>query len=199
MSPVSDVWGDTRRISANPRKGKTYMRKRLAVVIGVAALCAAVVAPAQAASVRVTKSEANAVLRTFGASSFDPAVIRPFAGLPSDGRHFCGEDWHTAFVTTSEGGDASFTKRDAAVILNATSVSFTLDGSPLASVRTRIKSVPDPSPFVNAYYFNQGRVLSPDKLAVGAHELSVRIIDSSGTFDDGITFFIDAAGTGACL
>jgi hypothetical protein len=177
-----------------------YMRKRFAVVIGVVALGVAVVAPAQAASVRVTKSEANALLRTFGASSFDPAVIRPFAGLPSDGRHFCGEDWHTVLATRFEGGGASFTKRDAAVILNATSFSFTLDGSPLASVRTRIKPVPDPSQlgFVNAYYFNQGRVLSPDQLAVGQHELSVRIIDG-GTFDDGITFFIDAAGTGACL
>jgi hypothetical protein len=102
-------------------------------------------------------------------------------------------------VGRSEGGDASFTKQDAAVILDATSISFTLDGSPLASKRTGIKSVPDPSPFVNAYYFNQGRVLSPDALAVGQHQLSVSITDSSGTFEDGITFFIDAAGTGACL
>ena len=175
--------------------------RKLAVVIGVAALAAAVVAPAQAASVRVTKSEANALLRTFGASSFNPAVIRPFSGTPSDGRHFCGEDWHTVLHSSVEGGDASFTKNDAAVILNATSVSFTLDGSALASKRTRIKSVPDPSQFgfVNAYFFNQGRVLSPDALAVGQHELSVRIVDSSGTFEDRITFFIDAAGTGACL
>jgi hypothetical protein len=100
-----------------------------------------------------------------------------------------------------EGGDASFTKKDAAVILDAISVAFTLDGSPLASERTRIKSVPDPSRcgFCQRLFFNQGRVLSPDELAVGQHELSVRIIDSSGTFDEGITFFIDAAGTGACL
>jgi hypothetical protein len=177
------------------------MRKRFAVVIGVAALGAAVVAPAQADSVRVTKSEANAVLRTFGATFDNPAVIRPFSGSVWDGRHFCGEDWHTVLFSPVEGGDASFTKKDAAVILDAISVSFTLDGSPLASERTRIKSVPDPSRFgfVNAYFFNQGRVLSPDELSVGAHTLGVRIIDSSGTFDDQITVFIDAAGTGACL
>jgi hypothetical protein len=102
-----------------------------------------------------------------------------------------------------EGGDASFTKKDAAVILDAISLSFTLDGLPLASERTKIKSVPDPSQFgfINAYFFNQGRVLSPDELAVGQHQLSVSIIDSSGTplLVDQITFFIDAAGTGACL
>jgi hypothetical protein len=168
----------------------------------VAALCliALLVAPAQAASVRVTKSEAKALLRTFGAPVENPAVIRPLAGSPWDGRHFCAEDWHTVLVAVVEGGDASFTKTDAAVILDAISVAFTLDGSPLASERTRIKSVPDPSGFgVNAYFFNQGRVLSPDKLSVGQHELSMRFIDSSGTFDETITFFIDAAGTGACL
>ena len=177
------------------------MRKRLAVVIGVAALCAAVVAPAQAASVRVTKSEANAVWRTFGAGFDDPALIRPFAGSPGDGKHFCSEDWHTILYTAVEGGGASFTKKDAAVLLNATAVSFRLDGSPLASRRTRIQSFPDPSRFgfVNAYYFNQGRVLSPDELAVGSHQVSMSITDSSGTFENEIVFFIDAAGTGACL
>jgi len=177
----------------------------VAVLALVAALVATVllVAPAHAASVRVTKSEANKALRTFGASIENPAVIRPFSGSPWDGRHFCGEDWHTVLVSPVEGGDASFTKNDAAVILDAISVSFVLNGSPLASERTKIKSVPDPSQFgfVNAYFFNQGRVLSPDELAVGQHQLSVSIIDSSGTplLVDQITFFIDAAGTGACL
>jgi hypothetical protein len=177
------------------------MRKRFAVVIGVAALGVAVVAPAQAASVRVTESEANKALRTFGSSS--EAVILPLSGTPSDGRHYCAEDWHTVVIAWVEGGDASFTKKDAAVILDAISLSFTLDGLPLASERTKIKSVPDPSQFgfINAYFFNQGRVLSPDELAVGQHQLSVSIIDSSGTplLVDQITFFIDAAGTGACL
>ena len=175
------------------------MKRKL--LVGALVATVLVVAPAQAASVRVTKSEAKEVLRTFGASFDNPAVIRPHAGSPWDGRHFCGEDWHTTLITWTEGGDASFTKKDAGVILDAISVSFTLDGSALASERTSIKSVPDPSRFgfVNAYYFNQGRVLSPDELAVGQHELSVRFIDSSGTFDDGITFFIDAAGAGACL
>jgi hypothetical protein len=176
-------------------------RSRIAVIGLVVLAVGALALPSQAASVRVTKSEANAVLRTFGASFENPAVIRPHAGSPWDGRHFCGADWHTVLVTLVEGGEASFTKKDAAVILEAISVAFTLDGSALASERTRIKSVPDPSQFgfVNAYFFNQGRVLSPDELSVGQHELTVTIIDSSGTHVDGITFFIDAAGTGACL
>ena len=183
------------------------MPKRLAIALGVVALGAAVVAPAQASvpSVRVTKSEANAALRAFNDTS--PAAIR----LSSDGRHYCAEDWHTVVVTNWEGGDASFTKKDAAVILDAMYVRFDLwtppSGiSPLFSERTSIKSVPDPSQLgvVNAYYFNQGRVLSPDELAVGEHGLGIEIYDISGPhpilmFADSITFFIDAAGTGACL
>src|SRR4029450_7664487 len=69
----------------------------------------------------------------------DSAVARIALGWT----HFCGEDWHPVLVSPVEGGDASFTKKDAAVILDAISVAFTLDGSPLASERTRIKSVPD--------------------------------------------------------
>ena len=43
--------------------------------------------------------------------------------------------------------------------------------------------------------------MSPDDLSVGQHELTVRITDPVSGLDesDGITFFIDAAGTGACL
>ncbi len=178
------------------------MRRTPGILVAVLALVAALVAtvPAQAASERVTKSEAKKALRTL-VTIENPGVIVPFEGSPWDGAHFCGADWHTVKVPVVEGGDASFTKQDAAVILDAISVAFTLDGSPLASERTKIKSVPDPSRFgaVNAYFFNQGRVLSPDELSVGQHELSMRFTDSSGTFDETITFFIDAAGTGACL
>ena len=42
--------------------------------------------------------------------------------------------------------------------------------------------------------------MSPNDLSVGQHQLSVRFTDGAGLDDsDGITFFIDAAGTGACL
>jgi hypothetical protein len=52
-----------------------------------------------------------------------------------------------------------------------------------------------------AWYFQEGRIMSPDDLSVGQHELSARFIDPNTGLDesDGITFFVDAAGTGACL
>jgi hypothetical protein len=41
--------------------------------------------------------------------------------------------------------------------------------------------------------------MSPTDLAVGRHDLTVEISDSSGAvYQDGIAFFIDAAGTGSC-
>jgi hypothetical protein len=52
-----------------------------------------------------------------------------------------------------------------------------------------------------AWYFQEGKIMSPDDLSVGQHELTVRFSDLASGLDesDGITFFIDAAGTGACL
>jgi hypothetical protein len=41
--------------------------------------------------------------------------------------------------------------------------------------------------------------MAPDGLAVGAHVLTLTETDPTGTYSDGITFFVDAAGTGACL
>jgi hypothetical protein len=45
----------------------------------------------------------------------------------------------------------------------------------------------------------EGRILSPDDLSIGQHELSVRFTDPTSGLDDGdgISFFVDAAGTGA--
>ena len=44
-----------------------------------------------------------------------------------------------------------------------------------------------------------GRILSPAELPVGAHTLDVTITDPlEGVLSTGITFHIDAIGTGAC-
>jgi hypothetical protein len=80
-----------------------------------------------------------------------------------------------------------------------------LDGGPLPTERTAIKRVAKLTPFMvnqgwtRAFYFNQGRVMSPSDLSVGSHRLELAVTDSSGTGQDGITFFIDAAGAGACV
>jgi hypothetical protein len=129
--------------------------------------------------------------------------IRPFAGSPWDGAHFCAEDWHVILIADIEGGDTSFKHDDAERIMNGLDVSFTLDGTPLPTTRTAIKRFLNPGQFglQVAYYFQQGQIMSPADLSVGSHRLEVTIVDASGqqNFQDGITFFIDAPGTGACL
>jgi hypothetical protein len=126
--------------------------------------------------------------------------IRPFAGSPWDGAHFCAEDWHVILVADFEGGDQSFKRQDAAKIIDGLTTDFTLDGEPLTTTRTAVKRFNDPEQFdlEVAYYAQEGRIMSPTDLAVGQHTLSVTFGDASGTTTDGITFFIDAPGTGAC-
>ena len=128
--------------------------------------------------------------------------VRPFAGSPWDGAHFCAEDWHVILIADIEGGGASFKQQDAERIMNVLNVSFTLDGAALPATRTAIKRFLNPGPFglQVAYYFQQGQVMAPADLSIGTHRLDVTITDASGqpTFQDGITFVIDPPGTGAC-
>jgi hypothetical protein len=128
-------------------------------------------------------------------------AIRPFAGSPWDGAHFCSDDWHVIQIADIEGGDASFKQQTAAAIIEGLTIAFTLDGTPLPTARTAVKRLNNPEQFglEVAYYAQQGRIMSPTDLAVGRHDLTVEISDSSGAvYQDGITFFIDAAGTGSC-
>lgn len=129
-------------------------------------------------------------------------AIRPFSGSPWDGAHFCAEDWHVILMADIEGGDPSFKHQDAERIMNGLDISFTLDGAPLPTTRTAIKRFLNPEQFgfQVAYYFQQGQIMSPADLSVGSHQLEVTLVDASGqqSFQDGITFVIDAPGTGAC-
>jgi hypothetical protein len=169
---------------------------------------------------RITRGDAESVLQAFGnggravlqhsrtgegapADSFGShGSIRPFSGSPWDGAHFCADDWHVIVIADFEGGDATFSHADAEAITDTLSVEFTLDGVVLSSTtRTPVKRFLNPEPFGLdvAYYFQVGQVMSPADLAVGAHNLSVAITDASGgVFQDSISFFIDASGTGAC-
>jgi hypothetical protein len=170
---------------------------------------------------RITRGDAEAVLNAFGTggrvilrhkgetAQAAPAdflgshgSIRPFQGSPWDGRHFCAEDWHVILVAWIDGGDGSFDHQQAEASLDPVTVSFTLDQSPLATTRTPIKPFHNPETFdmERAWYFQQGKVMAPADLSVGQHELSVRFTDPTGLDEsDGITFFVDAAGTGVCL
>jgi hypothetical protein len=171
---------------------------------------------------RIKRGDAQAVLNAFGTggrvilrrkgetAEASPAdffgshgSIRPFRGSPWDGRHFCAEDWHVILVAFIDGGDSSFGHQQAKATLDPVAISFTLDGAPLETTRTPIKPFHNPQAFdlERAWYFQEGKIMSPDDLSVGQHELSARFTDPTSGMDesDGITFFIDAAGTGACL
>ena len=168
---------------------------------------------------RITRGDVEAVFQAFGtggrvilrkgrATEAAPAdffgshgSIRPFRGSPWDNRHFCAEDWHVILVAEIDGGDKSFSRQQAEANLGQVTHEFTLDGAPLPTTRTSISRFLNPQPFglEEAYYFQEGRIMAPGDLAVGRHELALTITDAGDVFKDGITFFIDAPGTGACL
>lgn len=52
-------------------------------------------------------------------------------------------------------------------------ISFTLDGAPLDTTRTPIEPFHDPQAFAleRAWYFQEGRIMSPDDLSVGQAEV----------------------------
>ena len=168
-------------------------------------------------SKRLTRGDVQAVLEASGSGGWAvrshnavaqgaPAdqlgshgAIRPFA--PWNGRHFCAEDWHVILVADIEGGDASFTRNDAEEIMSKIDVRFELDGVALDTTRTAIKRFLNPNQFgmAEAYFFQEGRVRSPDELTIGSHVLRLAMSDASGdTFVDTITFVVDPPGQGTC-
>jgi len=177
-------------------------RWTLVAVVGLVAVPLLVGSPAGAASARITRSDAEAVFKaaTRGADA-DPDFrvrIMPFF----DGQHYCVEDWHVIMLTRVEGGDASFTRQEAESRLNSVTFSFVLDGSLLATTRTKVVRFlhPELVDAVKAYAFSEGRIMAPTDLAIGAHTLSVTISEP-GVPTEVLTstFFIDGPGTGTCL
>jgi hypothetical protein len=200
-------------------------RWTLAAVVVLVAVPLLVGSPAHADPGRVTKGDAEAVLHASenGAAAMlytpgglvaapldsivrEPQVsIRPYPESEWDGRHFCAEDWHVILVAWIEGGDRSFTVQDAQAIFDTLSIQFSLDGAYLATERTattrflNLEFLADLG-WDRGYVFQQGTLMAPDDLAVGAHTLSWTLMSPDyGTFTLEITFYIDPAGTGACL
>jgi hypothetical protein len=189
---------------------------KVAVVAGVLGIAVAMnSAPAQAAPGRTGRGDAEAVLHASGTGGAAIRNHRTVSGgspadidgrvsirvLPSvDGRHFCQDDWHVILVSEISGGDKSFTMQDAKAESNAVRLEFFLDGSPLATERTSIKRFLNPGFFglEEAYLFQQGAIMAPGDLTVGAHSVRVVATDPTGSGENEITVWIDATGTGTC-
>lgn len=188
--------------------------------VAIAWLAAGV--PAFAAPDRVTHGDAQAILQGYGTGgralrsngatvSGAPAdfgglaTIRPFDPPGgANGRHFCAEDWHVIVLALIDGGDASYTHNAAQAFLSTVTLSFTLDGAPLSVTRTALKRYLDVQSVgvEEAYWLQEGVVLSPSALIVGEHELVVDVVipgDPPITLSLEATFVIDAPGTGVCL
>ena len=181
----------------------------------------ALFASSATASSRHPRGDAEAVLRALGNGGwaarlgghtvtaapmdFLPDVevsIRPFSGTPFDGRHYCALDWHAIAFSYIDGGDRSYKQQQFTSVINQVSVVFTLDGLPLATKSGATQRFLNPQGFgIEVGYYRQfGRAMAPTDLAVGAHSLSINVVDPTyGDFSDSITFVIDAAGTGTCL
>jgi hypothetical protein len=163
---------------------------------------------------RVTRGDAQAILnaggtgglassitgQALGAAPADVlglAAIRPYA----DHAHYCVEDWHAIANAVVDGGDRKYTRERFEEAVAGLVVSFTLDGTPLASDRTPIMPflAPELYGWKRAFYFQQGTILPPEGLVVGEHKLG-RVWTESGVVivNTQITFYIDAAGVGRC-
>ena len=157
---------------------------------------------------RLLRKKANVQFGTPGDLNIR-ASIRPFSGTVFDGHHYCAEDWHViliAYGTDDSGRNSSFDKQVAENELNPIVINFTLDGQALPDTkRTGVKNVPNAREvfppedgITQAFFIQQGRLMSPQELAVGEHTLSFTAVGPGLDETDSITFFIDAPGTGAC-
>lgn len=203
-----------------------YAANRMSrVIVGVAIVCLAVIGSlcgsvlVEASIDRVSRGDAEAVLHAFAgggrvilnnnvtdagapADSDVRASIRPFSDTIFDGRHYCSEDWHVILIAHISGDSPSWSHQQAAAELDAITTQLSLDGASLSLERTALKRflVPEPLGVAEAYYFQDGVILSPTGLTIGAHALEVTVFDGPEViFEDQITFYVDAAGTGACL
>jgi hypothetical protein len=206
---------------ARPRCGKREENSvRLVLVLFVMAVVLAFAGgTAQANTVRVSKGDAEAIFESFGNGGWairrhsqvlegapadglvgSLATIRPNPVF--DGAHYCALDWHVIVLAIFDGGDASYTAQDFEAFRATVSNVYTLDGQLLEIDQTATKRFLrslTAQDITTAYYFQEGTVLAPEALSVGAHTLTGDFSDVYGTGQITISFIVDAPGTGACL
>jgi hypothetical protein len=174
---------------------------------------------ASANSDRITAGDAHATFQSLGnggggilghgggvvegAPVTNDVAIRPYF---DDGIHYCVEDWHVIVLAWF---DAHPNIQSAKADFDPFVWTFTLDGAALPTTRNAVKRFlqteylgPD---IQEAYYFQQGRIMSPSDLTVGSHILTMTQVHPGHPGDPNYNdfyesqFFIDAVGTGACL
>jgi hypothetical protein len=175
---------------------------------------------AHATNSRITRGDAQAAfeavntggaaIRRHGGQGHGPAQgavadgVRINAFIPWDGRHYCALDWHVISINLTDGNfpGESRSRQEIADSLALVDVAYFLDGVALELERTAVKRAVDPEALglAEGFYFTSGRLMAPEELTVGQHMLRIVITDPGGLIDESqITFFVDAAGTGACL
>jgi len=171
----------------------------LAVIL--AATLAATASAATPSHGRVTRGEVIAAFQARTTGGFlnlsrGQTVAAPVRGFQHGRISFfsdttsCSLDWHYLGVTLlGSGGHAS-----AAAYLRATSVSFWIDGHPVANtMQTAIKPFVGPGT-VGQWGISRGKLLAPGSLAPGSHALHTRIVTpDGGTEDLAVTFSLDAS------
>jgi hypothetical protein len=189
----------------------------LAILIVAAA---ALPYPVQADTVRITRGDVDSVLHAFttggrtvlslqsDTAGFHAApadfhgsngAIRPFS--PWDGLHVCVNDWHVLLIGLFDGGGKSYTMQDAQSYLSQVDALFLLDGNPVRTTRTSIKRFLNPASIglQEAYGFQEGSIMAPGDLGVGAHSLQVHVVDPVyGDAQLNITFSVDDGTSPAC-
>jgi hypothetical protein len=175
--------------------------------------------PARADTGRITRGDAESALNAFttgdqeilslqsDTAGFNAApagfhgrivVIKPFG--PWDGMHFCVNDWHVLLINELDGGDKSYTIKDARNYLSQVKDLFYLDGNPVRTTRTPIERLlPPPNGYEKAYGFQVFAIKVPGGLQVGQHTFNVHVVDPVyGNADLAITFYVDDANSSTC-
>ena len=185
------------------------------LVVAIVALLVATTA--QANSDRITRGEAQAVFAAAqtgggaiiahgGALQGAPAAITANDGVrinafpPWEGRHYCSLDWHVISINLAAGNaeGESFTRTELEAILSAIEVDFFLDDVLHDTPRTPIRpNQYGPTGFSDTVSVTEGRVMSPNDLAVGSHTLRIVLTDPLAGSSE-ITFFVDPADSGTC-
>ena len=159
---------------------------------------------------RISRGEAEAVFHAGVTGGFrghgapnDPNRQVAILPLDPDGLRYCVEDFHVLVMTLiiDEANDGVTSVGQAKKLFAPTVMRFVLDGVPLETRRLPVKPFLKEKP-AEAYVLVQGRVVAPGEPAAVSHALTVTVENDPVVPEVQVftgQFFIDAAGTGACI